>query len=314
MGLGCWQFGGDWGDISEATAAEIMQTSQGQGVTFFDTANVYGAGQSESWIGRFLASQSSASESSISIATKYGRGDVYPDKYSEKDLRETIAGSAKRVGVETLDLVQLHCVPKTVLGQGEIFDWLRRAQADGLLHHFGASVETVEEGLICLEQPGLLSLQVIFNLFRQKPATKLLPEAQSKGVGIIVRLPLASGLLAGKFSAETTFPESDHRNYNRDGQHFNVGETFAGIPFHTGVELADGLREFVPAGLTMAQFAMRWILDHDAVSVIIPGASSAQQASDNAHVSNLPSLPTDLHQQLRDYYQTQVQQHIRGPY
>jgi aryl-alcohol dehydrogenase-like predicted oxidoreductase len=172
----------------------------------------------------------------------------------------------------------------------------------------------VEEGLICLGQDGLLSLQVIFNVFRQKLVSELLPLAKAKKVGIIVRLPLASGLLTGKFTRDTKFPETDHRRFNRDGQHFNVGETFAGLPFEKGVELADRLRDLLPDGMSMAQMALRWILDHDAVSVIIPGASSPEQAKANAAVSDLEPLPEDLCRVLSEFYTNRVHRHIRGAY
>lgn len=205
IGLGCWQFGGDWGAMDKGTADEIMSASIGSGVNFFDTANVYGSGRSEEWIGKFLA----GGNDRVVVATKYGRGpDAYPDNYTEEGLRRAIEESRTRLGVEIIDLVQLHCIPMPVLAAGEVFDWLRRAQAEGLIRHFGASVETTEEGLLCLGQEGLLSLQIIFNLFRQKPAEELLPRAKERGVGIIVRLPLASGLLSGKFTAATEFPKA----------------------------------------------------------------------------------------------------------
>lgn len=311
VGLGCWQFGGDFGAMSEQTAMDIMHAAVESGVDFFDTADVYGAGVSEQYIGRFLKQ----SGRTITVATKHGRsGDAYPDQYSEETLRRSVEGSLERLGVERLDLLQLHCIPPEVLRRGEVFDWLRQIQEEGLIRAFGASVESIEEGLLCLKQQGLCSLQVIFNLFRQRLATELLPHAQSKGVGVIVRLPLASGLLSGKFTTDTRFAETDHRNYNRDGQHFNVGETFAGLPFAKGVELADHFKGFVPDGLSMAQMAQRWVLDHDAVSVIIPGASSPKQARENASISALPQLGETLHEQLAADYESLVYEHIRGPY
>jgi len=311
VGLGCWQFGGDFGEMQEETALAIMAAAVDTGVDFFDTADVYGAGRSEELIGRFLKGCSGR----VTVATKFGRGaDVYPDKYSEDRLRRSIDASLKRLGSDTIDLLQLHCIPTELLRTGQVFDWLRRAKQDGIIKHFGASVETVEEGLICLEHDDLLSLQVIFNIFRQKLAAELLPQAKARGVGIIVRLPLASGLLAGKFTKDTTFASTDHRNYNRDGQYFNVGETFAGLPFEKGVELADMLKKILPGDMTMAQLALRWILDHDAVSVVIPGASSPEQAAANAGVSDLAPLPQSLHKKLRVLYEQQVRAHIRGPY
>ena len=311
VGLGCWQFGGDFGHMKEDTAFSIMTTAVDHGVSFFDTADVYGAGRSEQLIGRFLKKCSTP----VVVATKFGRGDdVYPDNYSEDILRRKVEDSLDRLGVESLDLLQLHCVPTEMLRQGEIFDWLRRAKGDGLIQHFGASVETIEEGLLCLEQDGLLSLQVIFNIFRQKIASELLPKAKDKGVGIIVRLPLASGLLSGKFTKETKFATTDHRNYNRDGQHFNVGETFAGLPFETGVDLVDRIKDLLPENMSMAQMALRWILDHEAVSAVIPGASSPEQARENAAISDIVPLAEELHHALSDLYMNRIHDHIRGPY
>ena len=311
VGLGCWQFGGDFGPMSEEIACAIMGTATEHGITFFDTADVYGAGRSEVLIGRFLGEI----ESEVFVATKFGReADVYPDGYSEQALQKATEESLHRLNVECLDLLQLHCVPPSVLKDGAIFDWLRHLVDEGKITRFGASVETVEEGLLCLEQDNLASLQIIFNIFRQKPLEELLPAAAEKTASIIVRLPLASGLLAGKFTKQTTFAESDHRTYNRDGQAFNVGETFAGLPFETGVELADAIKPLVPQGMTMAQMALRWILDHEAVTVIIPGASSPQHCVDNAEVSDLPPLSDDLHHSLADFYAKKVHQHIRGPY
>jgi len=311
VGLGCWQFGGDFGPMKDATAFTILEAAVASGTDFFDTADVYGAGRSEELIGRFLKT----CETPVTVATKVGREAIlYPDKYSREIVRDSLLRSIKRLDVDALDLVQLHCVPPAVLRDGEIFDWLRDFKTEGIIKHFGASVESVEEGLVCLKQEGLLSLQVIFNPFRLKLATELLPQAQEKGVGVIVRLPLASGLLSGKFSKATTFAETDHRNYNRDGQAFNVGETFAGLPFEKGVELADALKEFVPEGMTMAQMTLRWILDHDAVSVIIPGASSPAQATGNAAAAASYRLPAELHVRIAEFYQENVAGHIRGPY
>lgn len=310
VGLGCWQLGGDWGEVPEAEAFAILETAVGAGINFFDTADVYGGGRSERLIGEFCRVHGVRP----SIATKHGRMEVYPDGYSAEALRRGVEGSCERLGVSRLDLVQLHCIPTAVLQQGEVFGWLDGLVAEGLLGAWGASVETVAEGLLCLEQPGCASLQVIFNLFRQKPAFELLPAAAKAGVGIIVRLPLASGLLAGKFTADSTFAASDHRNYNRDGEAFNVGETFAGLPFAKGVELADALKGEVPEGVPMAQWSLRWILDHPQVSVIIPGASSTKQVVSNAAASTLAPLGAEAHERLRAFYTQSVADQIRGPY
>jgi aryl-alcohol dehydrogenase-like predicted oxidoreductase len=311
IGLGCWQFGGDFGPMNPQTAQEIMAAAIESGTNFFDTADVYGAGLSETWIGEFRRRTGKPSF----IATKFGRGaDVYPDRYTEAALRQSTEASLKRLGVEAIDLLQLHCIPMAVMQDGRIFEWLRKLQAKGKIKHFGASVETVDEALLCLEVKGCASLQVIFNLFRQKPVEVLFPKARERGVGIIVRLPLASGLLTGKFSASTHFVDTDHRSFNRDGQMFNVGETFAGLPFEKGVKLADGLKLLVPSGMTMGEMSLRWILDYPEVSVIIPGASSPLQAKQNARASGLPPLSPDLHHQLSEYYRERVHDHIRGPY
>lgn len=295
--------------MTENTAFEILRAAVDSGTNFFDTADVYGAGRSEELIGRFL--KTSHSYDSIRVATKVGRDALlFPDRYSKAGVRASIEGSLKRLGVE----IQLHCVPTQVLRGGEIFEWLRDFQKEGLIREFGASVESIEEGLICLQQPGVRSLQVIFNPFRQKLISGLFPAAQEKGEGIIVRLPLASGLLSGKFTKQTRFAATDHRNYNADGQHFNVGETFAGLPFEIGVDLAESLANFLPEGMNLAELTLRWILDHPAVSVIIPGASSLAQAKNNAAASSLPPLSENLHRQLFEFYAEHVEKHIRGPY
>lgn len=309
-GLGCWQIGGGWGNPwDNDTAQQILLAAYEAGIRFFDTADGYGGGESERSLGRFKQTHPD-----VVIATKLGRTGMYPDGYSREAMLDATRGSLDRLGVEQLDLTQLHCVPIEELRKGQVFDWLREQRDQGLIARFGASVETVEEGLICLEQEGLTSLQIIFNLFRQKPLDELLPRAYEKGVGIIVRVPLASGLLTGKFGRQTTFKSGDHRNFNRDGQHFNVGETFAGVPFAKGVELVNTLETMLPEGLTMVQMALRWILNHKAVSVVIPGASSPQQARANAAISDLPPLSQDLHEQLAAFYKEHIHQHVRGPY
>lgn len=313
VGLGCWQLGSDWGDMpSDEKAFSILQAAVDHEINFFDTADVYGNGNSERLIGEFLRNH----DSHVGVATKFGRGgDVYPDGYSEKALRTGVESSMKRLGVDTLDLLQLHCIPTEVMEKGEIFSWLRNLKNEGIIREFGASVESVDEGLLCIREEGLCSLQVIFNIFRQKLVTELLPQAHERGIGIIVRLPLASGLLAGKFTPDTKFQENDHRNFNRDGQLFNVGETFAGLPFEKGVELVDHIKnELLPDDFSMVQLALRWILDHEAVSTVIPGASSPGQVQSNSSVSDLPALSEELHTELTNLYQSQIHQHIRGVY
>ena len=312
IGLGCWQLGGsDWGDLDDQRAFDILKAAADAGVTFLDTADVYGMGRSETLIGRFLEQRTG----DFFVATKLGRmPDLYPDKYTAEGVRAATEASLKRLGVDALDLTQLHCIPPEVLKRGEIFHWLQELQSEGKIKGFGASVESMDEAKICLAQEGLCSLQIIFNIFRQKPIHTIFAAAKERGVAIIVRLPLASGLLSGKMTRGQKFAENDHRNYNRDGQKFNVGETFAGLAFEKGVELAERLKPLVPFGTTMADMAQRWILDHDAVSTVITGASRPEQATANARVSTLPELSPELHQKFRDFYQREVASHIRGPY
>ncbi|HEX8235053.1 MAG TPA: aldo/keto reductase [Abditibacteriaceae bacterium] len=312
VGLGTWQIGGSWGNVSEEESLAVLRTAAESGVTFFDTADVYGDGRSESLIGKFLQESSA----DIFVATKLGRSGTPGGaaNFSLDSFRLHTEASLRRLGVEALDLTQLHCIPTEVLQQGEVFDWLRTLQKEGKIRHFGASVESMDEALLCLQQDGLASLQIIFNIFRQKPISALFEAAQAKGVALIVRLPLASGLLSGKFTKETHFSTDDHRNFNRDGQAFNVGETFAGLPFEKGVELSDGLKALVPPGMTMAQMALRWILDYDAVTTVIPGARNTNQVAANVSASALPPLGEELHAKLRDFYEAQVAAHIRGPY
>lgn len=308
IGLGTWQFGGDWGEMAESDAKTILDTAVRNGINFFDTADVYGSGRSESIIGSFLKEK----KEKIYIATKLGRLEGYPDGYSLELFRRCTENSLKRLGRDCIDLTQLHCVPQNRLRDGEVFDWLRVLQKEGKIRYFGASVETVEEALICLEQDGLASLQIIFNVFRQKPSELLFKKAAQKGVALIIRVPLASGLLSGKFNRETSFAPGDHRTYNRDGEAFSVGETFSGLEFNYGIELTKQLKEFIPPQTSMAQFALRWILDHPEVSVVIPGASKSSQVESNASASNLAPLDNSIHEKLKSFYNEKVDQFIRG--
>ncbi len=308
VGLGCWQLGGDFGPIEREQAVGIVEAALEQGVTFFDTADVYGGGQSEIYLGEALAKAAP----DIKIATKYGRGEgSYPDGYSLVDLRDAVCRAQDRLQRDSIDLIQLHCIPTEVMERAEIFDWLRVVQQEGHVAHFGASVETISDALICARQSDLASLQIIFNLFRQNASKELFDVAQEKNIGVIVRLPLASGLLSGKYSSDTKFADTDHRNYNKNGDAFSVGETFSGVEFGLGLELVGKLQEFKPSSLTMAQFAMRWILDHKAVTTIIPGASSVSHVEGNVSVSELDELPQDLHDELYAFYKDAIESNVR---
>ncbi|GLQ56911.1 aldo/keto reductase [Devosia nitrariae] len=307
IGLGCWQLGGDFGPVGDETASAILDAANRLGVNFWDTADVYGGGLSESRIGAH------SKNPDVLVATKLGRsGTLYPDKYTKAGVRESLEGSAKRLGVETLYLAQLHCVPIDVIRDGAIFNWMDDLQQAGLVRFYGASVETIEQAMICLAHENVSTLQIIFNIFRQDHAEKLLPIAADKDVGIIVRLPLASGLLSGKFGRDTQFSAQDHRNYNRDGQAFSVGETFSGIPFEKGVELVEELKGKVPADVPLAQMALRWILDHPAVSTIIAGVSRPAQLEDNVAATRLAPLPEATMADLASWYTQRVRPQVRG--
>lgn len=315
VGLGAWQLGGtEWGEVPEDQALATLHAAAEAGVAFLDTADIYGGGRSETLIGRFLRERSDADQ--FFIATKLGRRSDpgWPKNFERQTVIAHTEDSLRRLGVEAIDLTQTHCIPLEVMRRGEVFETLRDLQRQGKIKAFGASVETVEEARLCLEQEGLAALQIIFNIFRQKPIKTLFPLAKARNVALVVRLPLASGLLSGKFSRDTEFPPNDHRHFNRDGQAFNVGETFAGLPFEKGVEFADTLKTLVPAGMTLSQFSLRWCLDYDAVTTVIPGARRPEQARANAAASALPPLSPDLHARLEQFYEDEVARHIRGPY
>ena len=315
VGLGTWQLGAGWGDVSEAAALATLRATWDAGTTLFDTADVYGMGRAETLIGKFLAETPSARGAAY-VATKLGRFSPpgWPENFSRAGIRLHTEASLRRLGVEALDLTQLHCVPFDVLKQGEVFEYLRELKREGKIRDFGVSVESMEEADFCVRTEGVAALQIIFSIFRQKPIHTLFAEAQARKVALLVRLPLASGLLGGKMTKGMTFPANDHRNFNRDGQQFNVGETFAGLPFEKGVELADALKAFVPAGMSMSELALRWCLDFDAVSTIIPGARNPEQAVANARVTALAPLGAELHATLAEFSAREVTAHIRGPY
>jgi aryl-alcohol dehydrogenase-like predicted oxidoreductase len=310
IGLGAWQLGGDWGPITQFEANSILRAADHAGVSFWDTADVYGGGQSELFIGDFAQLHPNAKRV---VATKAGRNaQLYPDGYTEAQLKDSIEASRDRLQVDSLDLIQLHCIPFAELQRGKVFEWLESFKQSGLIKHYGASVETVEEAEYCLNHTGVSSLQIIFNVLRQDMANSVLPQAEAAQVGIIVRLGLASGLLSGTMTKDRQFSEQDHRTYNRDGGAFHVGETFSGLPFEKGIELANQIKNEFAEPLTLAELSLRWLLDFTAVSSVITGASKPQQIERNAAVSNLTPLSKELHQNLSAFYQQQVRQHIRG--
>ncbi len=312
ISFGTWAIGGSWGKTDDKTSLEALAHAMDAGVNFFDTADVYGSGHSE----ELLAKATKGREDEIYIATKFCRaGNLQdPANYSYDSVAGFCEASLKRLGRERIDLYQVHCPPTDIMRSGEVFGVLDRLKREGKIREYGVSVESVEEGLICLQYPGVRALQVIFNLFRQKPAEELFPKAHAQGVGILVRLPLASGLLAGKFTASTSFEADDHRNFNRNGDSFNVGETFAGLVFQKGVELADELRWIAEGRTNMAGAALRWILDNPQISCIIPGFRNTAQVEDNLRAAAEPSFTAAELEKLRSFYEREVRDHIRGPY
>lgn len=314
IGLGTWQLGSaDWGHITEQDAFAILQAYVDQGGNFIDTADVYGTGISERTIGKFLQQQSAE----VFVASKLGRrsdsGFGWPQNFTYEFMRRQVESTLENLQIKQLFLEQLHCIPTEELQKGDVFDHLRRLQDEQLIRYWGVSVETAEEALICLQQEGLASLQIIFNLFRQHIADEIFALAQEKGVALIVRVPLASGLLAGKFTHQTQFTATDHRHYNANGEAFNVGETFSGVAFDEGVELTKEIAQLLPDN-RLAQWSIRWILDHPAVTTVIPGATKVSQVETNGEAALLPALSTGIHKALRELYDSQIKKKIRGRY
>ena len=298
VGLGAWQLGADWGEVSEADALATLNAAVDAGTTLIDTADVYGDGRSEKIIGKLIKERPG-----LTVATKMGRRvQQTPDVYTLDNFRAWTDRSRANLGVDTLDLVQLHCPPSAVFETDEVFDALDTLVAEGRIAAYGVSVETVAEALTAIARPGVATVQIILNAFRLKPLDEVLPAAEKAGVGIIARVPLASGLLSGKYGPQTVFGEDDHRNFNRQGEAFDVGETFSGVEYGVGLQAVERLRGLVPEGMTMAQFALRWIIDQPGVSVVIPGARNPGQAEANAAAAQFPSLPAETHDAVRQVY------------
>ncbi|RAK38481.1 aryl-alcohol dehydrogenase-like predicted oxidoreductase [Actinoplanes lutulentus] len=298
VGLGAWQLGADWGDVTEADAHATLQAAVDAGVTFIDTADVYGDGRSEQIVGSFVKDKPG-----LTVATKMGRRlPQEPSNYTLDNFRAWTDRSRANLGVDTLDLVQLHCPPTAVFGTDEVFDALDTLVQEKRIAAYGVSVEKVEEALTAIARPGVASVQIILNAFRLKPLERVLPAAAEAGVGIIARVPLASGLLSGRYDENTTFAADDHRNYNRHGESFDVGETFSGVDFQVGLEAVRRLSPLVPDGATMAQFAIRWIIDQPGLTVVIPGARNPQQARANATAADLAPLTPETREKVAAVY------------
>ena len=309
IGFGAWQIGGAWGDVSEADGRAALHAALDAGMTFIDTADVYGDGRSEKIIADVLKERGGERPM---VATKAGRrlSPHVTEGYNKANLEAFIDRSLTNLGVECLDLVQLHCPPTEVYYRPEVFQALEEIKAAGKIADYGVSVEKVEEALKAIEYPGVVSVQIIYNIFRQRPARLFFQEAARRKVAIIARVPLASGLLSGKITRDTAFAADDHRNFNRNGDAFDVGETFAGVPFETGLQAVEEIRALVPAGESMAAFALRWILMADAVSVVIPGARNGEQAKANAAAASLPAIPQDVMDATRAVYDQLVAPHV----
>ncbi|MGH3376222.1 MAG: aldo/keto reductase [Actinoallomurus sp.] len=298
VGLGAWQLGADWGQVSEDDALATLNAAVDAGVTFIDTADVYGDGRSEQIVGRLLKERPG-----LTVATKMGRRVAQePSAYTLDNFRAWNDRSRQNLGVDTIDLVQLHCPPTPVYSAGSVYDALDSLVEDGRIAAYGVSVETCDEALTAISRPGVATVQIILNAFRLKPLEKVLPAAIAAGVGIIARVPLASGMLSGRYDRDTEFGPDDHRTFNRHGEAFDVGETFAGVNYDTALAAVDRLRSLVPEGMTMAQFALRWIIEQPGVSVVIPGARNAEQARANAAVAHLSPLDDGTRASVSNVY------------
>jgi aryl-alcohol dehydrogenase-like predicted oxidoreductase len=307
VGLGTWQLGADWGDVDPSAAAATLEAAIDAGITFFDTADVYGDGRSEQFIGELRKRHPE-----IFIATKMGRRvDQVTENYSAENFRAWNERSRANLGVETLDLVQLHCPPDGVYDNDAAFAALDSMVESGTISAYGVSVETCDQALKAIARPHVATVQIILNCFRLKPLEAVLPMAREAGVGIIARVPLASGLLSGRYDSHTAFGADDHRNYNRHGEAFDVGETFSGVPFDVGVEAAEQLKRLVDPGVTLAQFALRWVIDQPGVSTVIPGARNPEQVRGNAAAAALAPLREDQLAGVADVYDRLIRQHVQ---
>lgn len=308
VGLGAWQIGDAWGTVTDDIARDVLRAAMEAGISLIDTADVYGDGRSERFVGELLAE---AGDGAPFVATKMGRRvEQRPEHYNAENFRAWTDRSRQNLGVGTLDLIQLHCPPTPVFADDVVFEALDGLVADGTVRAYGVSVETCEQALAAIRRPGVATVQIILNCFRQKPLDEVLPAAQQAGVGIIARVPLASGLLSGRYDETTTFAPDDHRTFNRYGEKFDVGETFAGVPYEVGLAAVRELAPLVPEGMTMAQFALRWIIDQPGVTTVIPGARSAAQVRGNAAAGDLPPLTADQRAGVRDVYDRLIRPHV----
>jgi aryl-alcohol dehydrogenase-like predicted oxidoreductase len=306
VGLGTWQLGADWGDVADEAARSVLEAAVGHGVTFFDTADVYGDGRSERFCGELHRAQRD-----VFVATKMGRRvEQLPDNYNRESFLAWNDRSRENLGVESLDLVQLHSPPDGVYHDDAVFAALDEMVDSGRIRAYGVSVETSQQALWAIARPRVATVQIILNCFRLKPLDEVLPAAREAGVGIIARVPLASGLLSGRYDEHTTFADDDHRSYNRHGEAFDVGETFAGVPFEVGVRAARELKQLVDPGVSLAQFALRWVIDQPGVSTVIPGARNVEQVTQNVSAAALDPLRPEQLDGVREVYDRLIREHV----
>ena len=312
ISFGTWAIGAEWGAVNDRESLAALHRALDHGVNLFDSADVYGDGRSE----RLLSQLRDERSELFYVATKAGRrlDPHVAGGYNRQNLTTFVERSLRNLRTDTLDLLQLHCPPTPVYYMPEVFEVLDELTSAGKLRHYGVSVEKVEEALKAIEYPGVQSVQIIFNMFRQRPSELFFAEAQRRRVGILARLPLSSGMLSGKLTPKSRFAVNDHRAFNRNGESFDRGETFSGLDYDLSLQAVEALRPHVPSGSTMAKMALRWILDFDAVSVVVPGATKADQVYSNASSSNVPSLSKDLHQKLSELYKLKYERAIRGKY
>ena len=308
IGLGCWAIGSEWGEVTPEDARDVLKTSLDKGINFFDTADVYGDGRSEKFVGELIKS----TKEKIYVATKAGRrlNPHTPEGYNLKNIEEFIDRSLINLGVDCIDLLQLHCPPSETCARKETYDMMEEIVKKGKIANYGVSVEKVSEAMDAIQYPNVKSIQIIFNIFRQKPAELFFKEAAKNNVAIIVRVPLASGLLTGKMNKDSSFPQNDHRNYNINGDAFDVGETFSGVNYDKGLMAVEKLKELIPSGFTLTDLALKWILMHEEVSVVIPGAKNREQVTNNVKASDLNDIDASLISKINSIYDDIIKEDI----
>ena len=310
IGLGCWQIGWCWGEVTDTDARALLKKSLDMGVNFFDTSDTYGDGRSE----RFLSELRNLTKEKLYITTKLGRrirGTNYPKGYKHQPMEEFVDRSLKNLNIECIDLLQLHCPPSEVCSNAETYETIDRLVKKGKVANYGVSVWKISDALEAIKFKNVKSIQLVFNIFRQKPIENFLKEAKRKKVAVIARGPLASGLLGGEINENTVFPDNDHRNYNINGKAFDVGDTFSGVNLEKGLEAVSELQEILPKNFSLSDLALKWVLEHDEVTTVIPGATNKNQVSLNSNVSNLPSI-SELMPKIEKIYEQRIKDDVHN--